>query len=177
MKKNAVITAAIIVIATLMSMQFLEQLLISIDSRETRNEIVAQNTRWLNALRDNDIDTLVGLYTDDASLLPPNDTMKRGRSAIRLYFQTLPRSCIKVLDASMISDEITTNNSTIYEIGEYTITIKPVDSDASRTDKGKYLTIWKYQSDGSLRMYAECWNSDTPAEKTEGYPNLYNSME
>ena len=177
MKKNAVIIAAIILIAALVSTQFLEQLIFSIDSRETLNEIVAQNTRWLNAYKDNDIDTLVGLYTDDASLLPPNDTMKRGKSAIRLYFETLPRSGIKVLDASMISDKIITNNSTIYEIGEYTITIKPVDSDASRTDKGKYLTIWKYQSDGSLRMYAECWNSDTPAEKTDRHPDLYNFME
>jgi ketosteroid isomerase-like protein len=32
-------------------------------------------------------------------------------------------------------------------------------------ERGKYLSVWKKQSDGSWKCVADTWNSDLPAKK------------
>jgi ketosteroid isomerase-like protein len=125
---------------------------------DARKAILEQNTKRINAMRAGDIDTLLELYTDDATLLPPNDTMKRGKDAINMFYLLTPREG-KILDASIISNEIKGTGNTLYEIGEFDLTIAPFESDATQTSRCKYITIWKH-SDGLWKIYAECWNKD-----------------
>jgi ketosteroid isomerase-like protein len=126
---------------------------------QARKSIVEQNTKRVTALRENDIDTLIGLYTEDATLLPPNDTVKKGLLEIKSFYELLPRSG-RIVDASIISNSISGTGDTFYEIGEYHFSIRSFENDATHMATMKYLTVWKCQSDGSLRMFAECWNSD-----------------
>jgi len=125
---------------------------------DARKAILEQNTKRINAVRAGDIDTLLELYTDDASLLPPNDTMKRGKDAINMFYLLTPREG-KILDASIVSNEIKGTGNIIYEIGEFNLTIVPFESDATQTNRCKYITIWKH-SDGLWKIYTECWNND-----------------
>jgi ketosteroid isomerase-like protein len=128
---------------------------------KARKDILEQNTKRIVAMKEGDIDTLMELYADDATILPPNDTMKRGKDAINMFYLLTPRVG-NVLDASIVSTEITGSETALYEIGEYELTIKPFESDATQTGNCKYLTIWKHQYDGSWKIYAECWNSEPP---------------
>ena len=129
---------------------------------EARKSVLEQNTKRVNAIKDGDIDTLMEMYADDATLLPPNDTMKRGKGAISMFYLLQPRSG-KVIDTSIASTEIKGGDITCYEIGAYYFLIRPFESDATQIDRGKYLTIWKHQSDGSWKVFTECWNSDIPS--------------
>ena len=128
---------------------------------DARKAILEQNIKRITALKEGNIDTLVELYSDDATLLPPNDSIMRGKETIGMYYLLAPRSG-KILDASLASTEITGNETVLYEIGEYNFTIKTFESDATHTDIYKYLTVWKYQNDGSWKIYAECWNAEPP---------------
>ena len=47
---------------------------------------------------------------------------------------------------------------------EYSATMAPPGQSASK-DKGKVITIWRKQADGSWKMFWEIWNSDLPAPK------------
>ncbi|MDI6767314.1 MAG: nuclear transport factor 2 family protein [Bacteroidota bacterium] len=126
---------------------------------QARKAILEQNTKRICALKVGDIDTLLELYTDDAILLPPHDTMKHGKREIYMFYLLNP-PLGKIIDASIESTEIKGLESPIYEIGEYYLTIKLFDSDATKIDKKKYLAIWEHQTDGSWKIYTECWNSD-----------------
>jgi len=126
---------------------------------QARKSILEQNTKRVTALRKGDINTLLGLYTDDATLLPPDDTVKKGRVEIKSFYELLPRSG-KIVDASIISNAIKGDDNTFYEIGEYHLIIRSFETDATRTATMKYLAVWEYQSDGSLKMFVECWNND-----------------
>jgi ketosteroid isomerase-like protein len=41
-----------------------------------------------------------------------------------------------------------------------TITMLPM---GEMKDKGKYIALWRQQADGSWKVHAETWNTDTPA--------------
>jgi ketosteroid isomerase-like protein len=49
------------------------------------------------------------------------------------------------------------------ETGTFTFTQKPKGS-AAITDKGKYMTVWKKQADGSWKLLRDIANSDLPME-------------
>jgi len=138
---------------------------------EARKSILEQNTKRVTALRENDIDALLGLYTEDATLLPPNDTVKKGRQEIKSFYELMPRAG-RIVDASIVSNTISGTGDTFYEIGEYHFNIRSFENDATHMATMKYLTIWKYQSDGSLRMFAECWNSDPVLPSARSIPGI-----
>jgi ketosteroid isomerase-like protein len=138
---------------------------------EARKSILDQNTKRVAALRTNDIDTLLGLYTEDATLLPPDDTVKKGLQEIKSFYELLPRSG-QIIDASIVSNSISGTGDTFYEIGEYHLKIRSFENDATHMTTMKYLTVWKYQSDGSIRMFAECWNNDPAFLSTPSIPEF-----
>jgi ketosteroid isomerase-like protein len=138
---------------------------------QARKSILEQNTKRVTALRENDIGTLLGLYTEDATLLPPNDTVKKGLQEIKSFYELLPRSG-HIIDASIVSNAISGTGDTFYEVGEYHLNIRSFENDATHMATMKYLTIWKYQSDGSFRMFAECWNSDPILLSTPSIPGI-----
>jgi ketosteroid isomerase-like protein len=52
------------------------------------------------------------------------------------------------------------NNDIICEIGTYELSFNMTNQSTPMTDKGKYVNIWQKQSDGSLKIKTEIWNSD-----------------
>ena len=41
-----------------------------------------------------------------------------------------------------------------------TITMAPM---GQMKDAGKYIALWRQQADGTWKVHAETWNTDTPA--------------
>lgn len=50
-----------------------------------------------------------------------------------------------------------------YTVGQYTITVTGEDGERS-VEKGKYVTIWRKQADGSWKVVLDGGNSDGPTE-------------
>jgi len=51
----------------------------------------------------------------------------------------------------------------VYSQGTYTMTMtNPKNKKKTITDKGKYLTIYSKQADGSWKVVADTYNSDSP---------------
>jgi hypothetical protein len=48
----------------------------------------------------------------------------------------------------------------VYEIGTYGISLTLPDMPAPVADTGKYMTIWSKESDGSMKIRFEIWNTD-----------------
>ena len=59
------------------------------------------------------------------------------------------------------SAEVSESADLGYTIGSYELTVNDANGDPV-TSLGKYLTVWRKETDGQWRVVADCFNSDAP---------------
>ncbi len=97
----------------------------------------------------------------DAIVMAPNTPAARGHEAIVASLQTFPA----LYDFRQESFETEGSGDFVFSCDEYSMTMVPPGQSAVN-DKGKVITIWRKQADGSWKMFREIWSSDLPATKT-----------
>lgn len=117
--------------------------------------ITSRSDAWEAALNAKDVDALVGFYTDDARVMPPNLPMSQGSEAVRAAFGAM-------IDAgfggTLTSIEATVAGDVGYNVGTYRLTAAD-----GAVDTGKFIETWRRGSDGVWRIANDIWNSDSPA--------------
>ena len=114
------------------------------------------------ALLRGDTAGVAAYYTDDAIVMPPDDKLAKGHDAI-----------VKAIGNIFAAGKITafsTHREDLLMTGDYAIetlsfemTIQP-KTGKPITDKGKGLTVFKKQPDGSYKSIRDIFNSDSPAK-------------
>ncbi|MGA3192642.1 MAG: SgcJ/EcaC family oxidoreductase [Candidatus Bathyarchaeia archaeon] len=114
------------------------------------------------AAKAKDLDRYVSFYADDAVLLWPGTPMIIGRAAIRKFmrvFFSMPEFSLSFETARV---EVSPSGDFAYTCGINKVTL--VDLNGKRMkDSGKYLTVYRKQSDGTWKVVADMGNSDLPA--------------
>ena len=113
---------------------------------------------FMKAFKMGDAAALVGCYTEDGQLLPPNGDFVTGREAIQGFWQMVMDMGIKA--AKLENVEVWGIGGMAYEVGKYMLFVEGDEM----ADQGKYVVIWK-QVDGEWRLYRDIWNSSMPAKK------------
>ncbi|MEE9277686.1 MAG: DUF4440 domain-containing protein [Dehalococcoidia bacterium] len=121
--------------------------------------ITDTNSQFIAAIARGDAAGCAAVYPDDGILLPPNAPTFTGRQAIQEFWQGAIDMGVKGANLKTVSLE--EHGNTAIEIGAYTLDIQPPDGDATQ-DIGKYVVIWKRQSDGSWMWAIDIFNSDNP---------------
>lgn len=101
-----------------------------------------------------DWDALAGLYTEEAVVMAPNQEAVVGRDAARALFSPLT-----VTDFQLKPMEIDGRDDLAFARGTYEWTVRVGEGEPA-TDRGKWLTIWRRQTDGSWLLSQDIWNSD-----------------
>ena len=128
----------------------------------TVEELSQMNKDFAKALNNKDAKAASLLYSEDASLLPPNEPIVKGRENIQKYWQA-------ALDAGTTDVSVSTisagsNGDLGYEIGRFQLSY-PAEDGKMVTEKGKYTEILKRTADGNWISIYGMWNSDsTPSE-------------
>ncbi|HAO05738.1 MAG: hypothetical protein JST57_13190 [Bacteroidetes bacterium] len=88
-------------------------------------------------------------FADDNAVVNRNDSLYKGKNAIRKYFES--KSSIKA-DLKWAADfvDISDDGTLGYSYGKYQMTIHPNDT-TKTVYQGIYNTIWKKQKDGSWK--------------------------
>ncbi|MGA9060473.1 MAG: DUF4440 domain-containing protein [Terracidiphilus sp.] len=110
-----------------------------------------------------DIDKIVALYADDASLFAPDaPVIDGGMAAIKAALS--PQLRDKNFSLTFASDkvEIAKSGDLGYAQGSLTWTMTDPKTKKVLTGKGKYVTVYKRQSDGGWKAVADIWNEDAP---------------
>ncbi|HAM02237.1 MAG TPA: DUF4440 domain-containing protein [Acidimicrobiaceae bacterium] len=125
-----------------------------------RSAIESRDSEFCKAVSNKDTATLSTFYEEGARFLAPGAPLAEGRAAIRATMQGLLDAGAEALALDTI--DVIDDSETSVEIGRYTLTVRPPGAD-SVIDNGKYVVVWREQADGTLRIIADCFNSDTPA--------------
>ncbi|MBZ5514181.1 MAG: SgcJ/EcaC family oxidoreductase [Acidobacteriia bacterium] len=111
-----------------------------------------------------DVEAYVGLYAEDALVLPPNAPMQTGKEAIRKSTSETMASPGFALSFQPSKVEASRAGDLAYDVGTYQFAVndakgKPV------SDRGKYVVVWKKQPDGKWKIVADIFNSDLAVPK------------
>jgi uncharacterized protein (TIGR02246 family) len=98
------------------------------------------------------------VYTQDAVVLRPHAPAVQGREAIQQWLATLP----PISNAKGQGLEIAGYGDLAYLRGTYAMTFSIPGVPTPIEDQGKFLQIYRRQSDGLWKMTREIYNSDLP---------------
>jgi ketosteroid isomerase-like protein len=125
------------------------------------DELRAADAAWLKTYEAKDVDKAVAFCDEQGSLLWPNAPRATGKTAIA----TATASAFAIPDFKLewYPKQIAVAHSGElgYTTGTYTWTFKDA-SGKPASDKGKYLTVWKKQQDGSWKVLLDMFNTDLP---------------
>lgn len=109
---------------------------------------------FVTAFNAGDGATVASLYTQDASLLPPDSAPVVGRAAIKDFWQGAIDAGMKL--AKLQPTEVESRGDTAYEVGEFTLVVPTEDGTADV--HGKYIVVWK--RDGhTWQLHRDIWNT------------------
>lgn len=108
-----------------------------------------------------DVEKFLTFYAPDASLFPGGMPLATGPEAIRKVIGELMALPGFALKFGQTKVEVARSGDLAYDNGTYELTAndakgKPV------TEKGKYVTVWKKQPDGSWKVLCDIFNADHP---------------
>jgi ketosteroid isomerase-like protein len=124
-----------------------------------RNEIEGLIAQFGKDFSNQDSASVANFYAADAKLLPPGSPLVEGRDAIRAFADGMLAAGCRALELTA-ADVIEAGNCAI-EVGSFVMGIEPPGADPIQ-EIGKYVAIYRRQSDGSLKMIVDTFNSDTP---------------
>ena len=117
------------------------------------------NARLVEAYNRGDVAAVAALYTEDATVLPPNSQAIRGRQAVHDFWNGA--RLVGLRDLALETTSVEQSGDTAYEVGAYSLHVRPQGGQPV-SDRGKYVVIWKRQADGSWKLAVDIWNTDSP---------------
>ena len=119
-------------------------------------------TAWNKDVATKDPDKWASYFTEDGSGLYPGGPTLNGKAAIRAAmapFMADPNFSLSFQSTRAMASK---SGDMVYSQGTYTMTITDPKTKKPMTDKGKYLTVYLKQADGSWKAVADTFNSDSP---------------
>jgi uncharacterized protein (TIGR02246 family) len=135
------------------------------DSRDADIKAVkAVEAAWVADIATKDVDKFASYYADDASLLMPNEPIINGRDNIMAALKPMLADPNFALAFQATRADASKGSDFVYTVGTYSMTMSSPRGKKPVTDKGKYLTVFRKQPDGSWKAVADMINSDMPAQ-------------
>jgi uncharacterized protein (TIGR02246 family) len=119
------------------------------------NEIWNRYSSFYNS---GDIDNWISLWTDDGIQMPPGSPPALGKEEIRKRNKAVLLRF--TFDLRITNDEIGAADEWAFARGTYNATLTAKEGGKRTRVDGKYLTIFKRQSDGSWKIHRDIFNSN-----------------
>lgn len=127
--------------------------------KELRQKIDFLNQKFITSIIEDDVDSFVSTYTDDAVVMLPFQAPLKGKHALITHFHNNMATGAKIESADVIILDIWASGQFIYERGSYQITYKRRPNNIKAIN-GSYFSVWKKQPDGSYKIKFDIANLD-----------------
>ena len=126
---------------------------------EVRKSIEEACAKYSKAIQEGNLAGVLAEYTDDATAIPPDGEIIKGKQAIEELYKKFFQIGMKEIVFTTI--EVGGSGDTAYEIGKTKVRIQP-EGQAAIQDSTKYLVIWKRQPDDTWKVHVDIWNFSLP---------------
>jgi uncharacterized protein (TIGR02246 family) len=116
----------------------------------------------IKVLATKDADKFASYFAEDGCTLYPGAGIVCGRAVIKAAAAPVladPNYSFTYQSTKMVASK---GGDMVYSQGTYTYTLTNPKTKKPMTDKGKYLTVYTKQTDGSWKAVADTMNSDSP---------------
>ena len=134
----------------------------SADSTAAAAAIAEAASAFSRALERGDAEGMAAQYMDDATLVPPNGRLVRGREAV-LAFWTPRNPEFRTLEHSLTTDRLEIAGDVAVEIGTWRQRSQ-LRAEEPRESAGRYVVVWHRQADGTWKMQVDSWTAPFPEE-------------
>lgn len=121
-------------------------------TEQLRSEIENANRQFCEAAVRRDFTAIGALYTEEASILPPEAPIITGRQSIQEFWRTAASS-MGITGMRLNTMDVERYGDAACELGEAELTL---DTGSARM---KYLVLWLHGADGRWRLHRDIWNS------------------
>lgn len=133
----------------------------STDVAAVRQAIESANAQFFDALKRGDTVAARANYAEDAVVMMPNEGAWRGQPAVAKGFAGFLAQAA-VTEGGTTTQDVMVSGDMAVETGSFEWTLSPKNGKPIK-DKGKYVTVWRRQADGSWKIVRDINNSDLPA--------------
>lgn len=119
------------------------------------------DTALQQAIAAKDLDRTVSFYAPDASLLPVAEPLVTGTDAIRKEWAHIFSIPGFKNTSALTKSEVASGGDFGYTQGTYETQLETKDGKIA-TERGKFVSVWKKQADGSWKIVADIYNTDAP---------------
>jgi ketosteroid isomerase-like protein len=121
--------------------------------------IKTRSDDWSKAAAAKDVAKFASFYSDDATMMFPAEPAIHGMKDIKSVVGATMQDPNFAM--SFTTDKVDVSGTLAYSQGAVSMT-STMRNGKPFTDKGKYLTAWKKQADGSWLVVEDIFNSDAP---------------
>lgn len=117
---------------------------------------------WAKDAATKDPDKWASYFAEDGSGLYPGAATLNGKAAVKAAMAQVMADPNFSLSFQSTRAMASKGGDMVYSQGTYTMTMTDPKTKKPITDKGKYLTVYTKQADGSWKAIADTFNSDSP---------------
>jgi ketosteroid isomerase-like protein len=128
-------------------------------------ELDALGATLSQAMVDENSEALLVHYADDAVMLAPNEAKLVGKQAIRENMLASRKSGTDIQSFSGRVEQAWECGGMVYAVGSYAASVAVPGVERPIGDKGKFMSVYRRESDGTLKVLYDMWNSDVPPGK------------
>lgn len=133
-------------------------------SSADQDGIRAADLSFAAAANAGNLDGVIAVYADEASLLPPNFPPQKGRDAIRKFWGGLLGAYTTRFELN--SETVEGRGDLAYNLGQYKLSATPkAKGPQPIEEEGKFVEILKRQPDGSWKYVVDMYSPNSPPKK------------
>jgi uncharacterized protein (TIGR02246 family) len=123
---------------------------------DTRQTITDTYVRWTEALKAKNVDALMSMYTDDATLLPEERDAVSGKDGIRAFYTDWVRQEDKLSEQKFATINSLQQGDLLIDSTKYSGVL--VKDGKEVPLRGKRLVVWKRDLRGQWKILRATWN-------------------
>ncbi|MCI0388332.1 MAG: SgcJ/EcaC family oxidoreductase [Acidobacteria bacterium] len=116
---------------------------------------------YMSAINSGDLDKWLGTLTDDVVFLPPDQPLVSGKNAVREWAKETFFDPFR-MKLNLSFDEIEVFGDTATTYGRCTLFLSPTGGGSATEMVGKFIDIFRRESDGAWRFARAMFNFDKP---------------
>jgi ketosteroid isomerase-like protein len=131
----------------------------SSNPNEIEGELRKADASVQNAIAGKNLDSLMSFYAEDACLLPTAEPMVKGKESIRAEWSHVFKIPNFDNKSTLTKVEVSKGGDIAYTMGTYQAVLMGEDGKLTQ-EPGKWVSIWKKQSNGEWRIIVDIYNTD-----------------